>query len=52
MTAISGSAWTPAWNQVYVDATHIYFATDIEDLGWVNVLGALEFRVLRHRIQK
>jgi hypothetical protein len=50
-----GHQWVsvdPAWNQVYVDATHIYFATDIEDLGWVNVLGALEFRVLRHRIQK
>jgi len=44
-----GRQWVtidPTWHQVYVDATHVTFS-DSDDLGWLNVLGKVKFKVLK-----
>jgi hypothetical protein len=45
-----GGQWVtvdPTWDQVYVDATHIKFDEDPEDLAYVNVVGKLKLKVLK-----
>ena len=45
-----GSQWVtvdPTWNQLYVDATHVKFSEDGEDMAWLNVLGKVKFKVLK-----
>jgi hypothetical protein len=45
-----GSQWVtvdPTWDQVYVDATHIKFDEDPEDLSYVNVVGKLKLKVVK-----
>jgi transglutaminase-like putative cysteine protease len=43
-----GHQWVsvdPAWDQVFVDATHIRFGTGPDDLGWISAIGTLELQV-------
>ena len=45
-----GSQWVtvdPTWNQLYVDATHVKFSEDGEDMAWLNVLGKVKFKVVK-----
>ena len=36
----------PAWDQVFVDATHIRFGLGPEDLAWMGAVGRLKLKVL------
>ena len=50
-----GHQWVsvdPAWDQVWVDATHIRFSTGVDDLAWANVVGRLEFEVVEFAKRK
>jgi hypothetical protein len=44
-----GHQWVavdPTWNEARVDATHVKFSNDGEDLAWINVLGKVKFKVV------
>ncbi len=44
-----GHQWVsvdPTWNQLYVDATHVVFANNIDDMTWLNVLGKAKFKIV------
>ena len=44
-----GRQWVsvdPAWDQVFVDATHIRFSSGSDDLSWIGVIGSLKLRVV------
>lgn len=44
-----GKQWItvdPTWNEIFVDATHIVFSHDTQDHAWLNVLGAVSFKVV------
>src|SRR5262245_42663922 len=43
-----GKQWVtvdPTWDELYVDATHVKFSEG-DDMGWMNVLGHVKFKVL------
>lgn len=43
-----GHQWVsvdPAWDQVWVDASHVRFVSGVADYGWVNVMGSLRLDV-------
>jgi len=45
-----GHQWVatdPTWNQERVDATHIKFSNDAEDMAWINVLGKVKFKAVK-----
>ena len=47
-----GHQWVsvdPAWDQVFVDATHIQLGTGPEDLAWISVVGELKLKVVEFK---
>lgn len=36
----------PAWDQVFVDATHIRMSSGTEDMSWMNVMGTMKLKVV------
>jgi hypothetical protein len=43
-----GKQWVtvdPTWDELYIDATHVKFSEG-DDMGWLNVLGHVKFKVL------